>query len=286
MQGRLKKMKSKHNKRRNTALLYEVLVRELTKSVLAEKEDQKKIILKIIKEHFNKNSLLKKDLDLYKALDETKNVTKDVAEKIVAEAKREKAKIYEKELFDEQSKLIFDVNKYLTSEVFSTFVPNYRSLATIYQLFDNKVPIQKRVMLESQIVGNMTTVLSEKQEEKIEPLDKLVYKTVINKFNSIYGSENTLLKEQKELINKYILSAADSAIDLKVYLNEELSRLKSVVTKSLNEDCVKNDNLMVEKTKEVLNIIEGFKTKEVDQVMLEQVLNIQQLVREIEKDDK
>ena len=42
---------------------------------------------------------------------------------------------------------------------------------------------------------------------------------------------------------------------------------------------------MVNKTKEVLNIIEGFKKKNVDREVVSQVLKIQNLVKEIEKDE-
>ena len=51
-------MKLKHNKKRNTAFLYEILMRELTKSILFKNVENKKSLIKIIKEHFRKNSIL------------------------------------------------------------------------------------------------------------------------------------------------------------------------------------------------------------------------------------
>ena len=42
---------------------------------------------------------------------------------------------------------------------------------------------------------------------------------------------------------------------------------------------------MVKKTKEVLNVIEGFKKKKIDKEIVKQVLKIQNLVKEIEKDE-
>ena len=64
-------MKLKHNKKRNTAFLYETLMRELTKSILSKDANNKRSLIKIIKEHFGKDSILIKELRLYKTLYET-----------------------------------------------------------------------------------------------------------------------------------------------------------------------------------------------------------------------
>ena len=63
-------MKLKHNKKRNTAFLFEVLVRELTKSVIQKKSDYGVKISRIVKEHFGKGTLLNKELEIYKSLQE------------------------------------------------------------------------------------------------------------------------------------------------------------------------------------------------------------------------
>ena len=63
--------KFKHNKKRNSAFLYEALVQELTKSIVSKNTEQKKKIVKIIKESFDKNSLMYKELKLYRSISET-----------------------------------------------------------------------------------------------------------------------------------------------------------------------------------------------------------------------
>ena len=45
------------------------------------------------------------------------------------------------------------------------------------------------------------------------------------------------------------------------------------------------DEKMVEKTKKVLHILEGFRTAAPDQEVISKILNIQELVREIKSDD-
>ena len=63
----------KHNKKRNTAFLYESLVKELTKAVIRQEENKKKKILELIKESFMKGSVLNEDLNLYKSILENKD---------------------------------------------------------------------------------------------------------------------------------------------------------------------------------------------------------------------
>ena len=51
-------MKLKHNKKRNTAFVYEALVREVAKAVVRKDEKRKNLIVKIIKENFSSNNIL------------------------------------------------------------------------------------------------------------------------------------------------------------------------------------------------------------------------------------
>jgi len=114
------------------------------------------------------------------------------------------------------------------------------------------------------------------------PIDDLVYKTFVKKFNDKY--DENLLKEQKELLSKYISSFADNGLDLKIYLNEEIGRLKQTIEHSMKSGEIKKDLSMLESAKKVLNVIGDFKTKQVDASMLEKVLKIQNLVSEIQID--
>jgi hypothetical protein len=66
----MQKLKLKHNKKRNTAFLFESLTKELTKAIVNKDEKTKQIILSVIKEHFKKGSILSKELDVYNLLQE------------------------------------------------------------------------------------------------------------------------------------------------------------------------------------------------------------------------
>ena len=74
-------MKMKHNKKRNSAFIFEVLIRELAKTIMEKNDNKKKIIMKLIREHFRGSTILAKDMDLYKSILDTKNVERHTAER-------------------------------------------------------------------------------------------------------------------------------------------------------------------------------------------------------------
>ena len=141
-------MRLKHNKKRNTAFVYEALVRELTESVVRNNKHKQNKIVSIIKEHFGKSSTLKKELDLYQSIYETRYIDKNLAEKIVVQVKQEHDSLDKKKLFQEQSALINKINRTLSNKVYNNFVPNYKSIATVYSIFQEELPVKDRVLLK------------------------------------------------------------------------------------------------------------------------------------------
>jgi len=273
-------MKFKHNKKRNTAFLFETLVRELTKTIVEKDEKKKNSILSLIKEFFSKGKILNKELSLYKTLVSEQKLTSRVAEKLLNEAKKEYNKFDLKEIFDEQSRLIKQMNLSFKKKVFSNFVPHYKSLATINQIFNADVPLKQKVLLEEQMIGIMSSSIEEKKESEQKPIDNLVLKTFTNKFNSVYSG--SLLQEQQDLLNKYMTSFADNGLELKLYLNEELGRLKESLQKKISLKEIKDINLR-DKTSLVLEKIDSFRKIKVDLELIKNVLKIQSLVSEFNK---
>jgi len=101
----------------------------------------------------------------------------------------------------------------------------------------------------------------------------------VKKFNKEY--DNNLLKEQKELLNKFISSFSDNGLELKLYLNEEVGRLKTVLKKSLLIEEFVADEDMQKKAKDVISVLESYKDTKPDKDMVQQVVKIQGLVQEI-----
>ena len=267
----------KHNKRRNTAFVYEALVRELTKHAIQKNEEKKKAVLDIIKETFKKNSLLKKELVLYNEIIGTRGIASKNAEKVVGLVKEARQKINSQNLFSEQTKLIDLINKRLSESVYSNFVPNYKTLASIYQVFSSNTRIKNKVLLENSIIDYMVSSGLDRQDKKGE-IKASTVKIFTNKFNSTYSKLN---EEQQSLLSKYIGSFSDNGLDLKIYLNDELGRIKD----TLNEQKSNIGEELKTKVDSILSLIDGYKGQMINENMLKQILKIQELAREIQTDE-
>mgnify|MGYP003112467499 CR=1 FL=1 len=278
-------MKLKHNKKRNTAFLYESLIVELTKAIVSGAIVDRDRILETIRHYFKPSTMLWEDLQYYKALSESEGLDVYTAEKLIFEVKKDRKAMDHKQLFAEQSSLINRINKNLTKSVYSNFVPGYRSLATISQIFGTDLTTKQRVLLEKELTKLLTSPYEKKSNpaKAMVPLDDLSYGVFVQKFNSEY--DGNLLSEQKDLLNNYIMSVSDNGRMLRIYLNEELSRLKGVLTEAASQPDIKQDRSMTEATNSVIAIIESFKNEQtISEPMIKRVLKIQDLVREIESD--
>jgi len=273
-------MKTRHNKKRNTAFVFEALVREATVAIIKENHEVKDKAIAIIKKHFVPGSVLYKDLQNYRSLYENQNLHREIAEKIIKEAKLAHRVMDPHGLFVSQSDLIADVNKELTPEVFNNFVPNYKTLASIAQMFSDKSSPKSAVILENNIINNMT--LPEDKQDTLEPIDNLVLNSFVSKFNDKY--KEGLLENQKTLLNHYITSFTDNGLGLKMFLNSEIARLKEELTVSLNKEVIKEDKDLIEKTNQVLEKLSSFQMQAASAKVVLTVLKTQQLAEEISTD--
>ena len=270
-------MKIKHNKKRNTAFVFESLMREATVAIIKGDTERKETVVKIIKEHFKPGSILKAHLECYRSLYENQSLTRETSEKILREAKMATRLIDPQGLFKKQTELINDINNDLSPSVFSNFVPNYKTLATIDQIFNDKVAPRGRVMLENTIVENMTK--DGATEQIIEEVDDITVRCFVEKFNEKYSQ--TLAEEQKELLTHYITSFTDNAVSLKSFLNEEIARLKNTIVESSEHEMFKQDPDMHRKATQIVEKLDTFRKTEINDDVLLTVLRTQELAKEL-----
>ena len=270
----------KHNKKRNTAFLYECLIKELTIAIVREDKKRQTITKNILKEFFYKGSVLKEELDLYNSLLESKNLDADFSRKLLAETKIDYVRSDRKAVFNQQTNLINKINKQLGHDAFSNFIPNYKDMATIGLFLQNfKLNAKKRIMLENNLVkflGRKENVLTE-----MKHLDNLEYKTFVNKFNNAY--ERTLQKEQKDLLTNYIVSFSDNGVGLKAFLNEEIGRLKNAVQVRIVEGSIDPN---IENFKKVYTKLDNYKKQPLNEQIVEEIFYIQDLIAEVSKNER
>ena len=272
--------KLRHNKKRNTAFLYEALVREATKSILEQDQVKKAAIINIIREHFANGSILRTELDLYKTVLETRGIKSSTAEKMLLETRKEYNSLDKKKIFNEQTRLINKINKQVSKDVFNNFVPNYKSLATIGQLFNNEdLPVKERVILEEVALNYMISGTKKQiQESQMDPVDNIVYNNFVDKFNDKYSLLN---ENQISLLTKLATSVdQQSMLQFNVFLNDEIGRIKEALNAQLT---LGNQTERVsEKINLVLEKLESMKRQRLDDDSLVTILKIQELVQELE----
>jgi len=272
-------MKARHNKKRNTAFIYEALIKEATAALVKGQPDRHNTIINLVKKHFHTSSALKQDLECYRSLYESRSLDKETGEKILKEVKLSRRLLDPEGLFVQQTDLIKDVNKEVSPRTFNNFVPNYKTLATINQMFNVSSP-REQVILENKILKMMTAPIETADE--MVPIDNLVYTAFVKKFNEKYGED--LLHEQKSLLTHYIASFADNSVELKIFLNEEIARLKGALEKAKRLQEIQEDAEMLRKTEKVITKLQGYAKQTINESLLLSILKTQQLAKEIDTD--
>ena len=262
----------KHNKKRNTAFLYECLIKEMTKAVVRGELQKKQQIVETLKRYFLKGKPLYNDLQLYKQMMETKNLKESLGIRFMEEVKKDWESLDRKKIFNEQTNLIKEFNQNLP-EAFGNFIPNYKSIATVGQYFNsNGLKAKTRLLIEERVKILVISHSEAIKEQKLKTIDSLTYGTFVNKFNNTY--KKSLLKEQRELLTNYITSFSDNGLGLKMFMNEEIGRLK--------KQC---ENLSEGKWSSKIELVkqklEDFKKKPLTEEVVKDVFHIQQLLSEI-----
>ena len=225
----------KHNKIKNTAILYELLSRQITVDVLNDTESPKSV--NIFKEFFNKNTELGKEYELYSILLEKKYKNDSHASQLVEAVVKSRRKLSNRRLNNEKYNLIKTIKEnYDIKEFFNTRLPNFKIMASVYKLFGTETgkedfgPVQKTnslITITEHIVNGK--IKKDKTQEIVEEfgnqekdLRLLSYSLLVDKFNSKYKSLN---ENQKNLLKEYINNVSNTN-SLKEFIDNEVVKIK------------------------------------------------------------
>ena len=239
-------MRKKHNKIRNTGLLYEFLLRQITADVL-NKDDKSKAI-SIVKSRFNETTELGKELALYNIVINKKFNNDAKADYFINEVIKERKKLNNSVLKREKYNLIKEIqSNYNLQKFTSSKVPNYKIFASTYKLFEfvNSLSPDEKTESFFNLVEHITTNNRDiKLSETIthlpndEDLRILTYKTLLEKFNQKYTK---LSGAQKNLLKEYInnISNTNSLKDTLQIIVSELKKDLKTHSKNLKDKVVK-----------------------------------------------
>jgi hypothetical protein len=231
----------KHSKFKNTGILFEVLVRKITSDTLSGKDSP---AVTILKKYFV-NTELGKEYRLYETIFNTKNIDETKANVIISTIIESSQKLNRTRLRKEKYNLIKELKVYYNvDDLFKTKIPDYKSQASIYTLFE--IYSSPKATNTKQIIDNKLTLLEHLTQSPIDKLEvgnnvieefksyskdlrTLTYKIMLEKFNDRYSGLNT---RQKSILKEFIEST-DSTPQLRDFYNSEVQYIQEKLTSEI-----------------------------------------------------
>jgi hypothetical protein len=282
-------MNIKHSKYKNTGILFELLVRQITADTLSGKDSK---ATNILKKYFVKTEL-GREYKLYETITKHKNLTEGKAEVVINSVIESSKNLNRGALKRQKYNLIQEISKhYNLEEFFATKLSNYKSYAALYTL----VEIYNSELLSTpdQIISNKIAILEnlttkQVNKKKVEDdlltefqsYDKdlriLTYKVLLEKFNGKYASLND---NQKSVLKEFI-NSVDSTPKLREFYNTKITEIKATLTKQVKKV---TDKAIQIKLNEVNNMLTPLgKTANVGNDDLVNLLQYYELLEELTK---
>ena len=279
----------KHSKYKNTAILFEMLVRKLTSETLTS---DKTVTVEIIKKYFGKNTALSKELQLYNSLIKESFKTEAQTLEFIRSCKSAHNKLNKSTLRRQRYNLVKEISENFDFQKISKIrINNYKELASVYKIFEYNDSDNPKEILECKnvIVEHMSTskdVLNKKNIvlEKYKNHDKdvrlLAYKLLVDKFNKKYS---TLDENQKNVLNKYIIHVNDTE-SLKLYLESILPNIKKQLKEQVSKISDPVTKIKVDKLSEMLCNVKTIKV--VNESHILSILRYFDLIKELKQVNK
>ena len=282
--------KIKHSKVKNTGVLFELLVRQITLEVLnGDKTENAK---HIVKEFFAAGTELNKELRLYDLLLKEKYNSESKAEMFVETVSQAHSKLNENKLSKEKYNLIKQINEKFELEQFlSSPITNYKVLASIYKVFESKKSenydikdiFNSKVTLIENIIARPSTKTNKIEDTKLiesykqqdKDLRLLTYKILVETFNKKYTN---LDANQKNLLKEYINNISNTS-KFKDYLSIELPKIVSELN---NIKSKIQDKVTTIKLSETISVLEKMKIgKTISDNQVSSVMLSYELIKEL-----
>lgn len=225
----------KHNKYRNTGILFEILTRRFVTEAMDKSGTKSQ---SIIRKYFGNGTELHKELELYQILTEINSNIKDPNRLIDLVLKTYSETIDSNKLLSEKYNLVGAIKKvYDETEFFSQRIPNYKVLASIYKLLEYPTKDNpsnhlecREIVMEHISTFPVESPLTEAQEywkNQDKDIRKLAFKILIEKFNKKY---EVLNENQRMLLKKYVTEDIGSN-GFKDFIYGEVDKVRSYISK-------------------------------------------------------
>lgn len=232
----------KHSKFKNTGILFELLVRQITTDTLSGKTSE---ATNILKKYFSKTEL-GREYKLYDSLLKRTNLTEGKADVVINTILESSKQLNRSALKRQKYNLINEIkNHYDLEEFFKTKLPHYKSQAAIYTLIeatngDKKQSHEQIINNKLVLLEHLTSSIKKTDKPKEDVINEfsqydkdtriLTYKILLEKFNNKYSD----FSNNKKLILKEFINSVDNTDKLKVFYNTKIDEMKNELV-SLNK---------------------------------------------------
>lgn len=281
-------MQIKHSKYKNTGILFELLVRQITTDTLDGKESPAKDILK---KYFVKTEL-GREYKLYETLLKKTSLSESKANIVVTTLLESSKNLNRGVIKRQKYNLISEIQShYDLNKFFNHQLPNYKIVAAFYtlteiansptdinvdQTINNKVTILEHLTAAKISKGNIKNAVMEEFVNADKDVQFLAYKILLENFNIKYNDFNL---NQKTILKEYITSI-DNTPRLKEFYIGKINDIKNELT-LLNE---KTQNKVTKiKINEIISIIKSpAKTTKINDNDLVDLLQYYDLINELQ----
>ena len=280
-------MKIKHSKFKNTGILFELLVRQVASDTVSGKDSA---AINLIRKHFSKSELAKEH-KLYQALVGSKALTEGKAESLINATLEISSRLNRSALRKEKYNIIKDIREsYDLEEFFKSKINNYSQYAAAFnlieahnslefiepsQVIENKVNLLEHITRKEVNKENVTDRVMEEYLSMDKGTRILVYKTLLERFNSKYSN---MSNTQKSVLKEYINNISNT-VKLREFVNNHFAAIRAELNK-MNKTVT--DKTTQIKINEVVNILKPLdKNQNVKDDNIMALLQFHQLIAEL-----
>ena len=131
----------KHNKKRDTGLVYEFLVRKLSQTMVEKDTSSYQKTMDILRKYYGDGAILAEERELFDVIMNARGLSEVAARRVLGEVQRVAKSMDARKIDIKKSNLIKEINYTFGRDFFSNHrVPTYRLLASIQMLSTPPVP--------------------------------------------------------------------------------------------------------------------------------------------------
>ena len=280
-------MKLKHSKYRNTGILFELLVRQITSDTLKGNNSP---AIDMVKRYFIKTQL-GKEYKLYESVLKSEVISESKANLLISTILESSSKLNRKTLKREKYNLIKEIkDNYDIDVFFSTKLPSYKRLASVYTLIesynskedidtdlivDNKVTLLEFLTSKDVNTQNIESEVIKEFKGQDTETRTLAYRILLEKFNNKYSD---LSSEQKRVLKEFIESE-NSGVKLRDFYNDKIREIRETLTEDIEQ--IKNQVIKIKLQEVIKYVVELDKTEKVNNDNIVDLLEYYELIKEI-----